>query len=168
MFLGRELHSLLKQHWPIVGMKGKERNFIYVSSRSSAGALIENTVNWNRRLTQIKSDAGFWGEGKPEYLDKTSRCRAENQQTQPTYDAWSGYRTRTTMVAGECSHHCAIPASHESYKVNDIALSIDSRKSVVLVLLDLSAAFDTVDHFFLLSRLSARFCICGYAMTWLR
>ena len=34
---------------------------------------------------------------------------------------------------------------------NDIALSIDRRKSVVLVLLDLSAAFDNVDHFFLLS-----------------
>ena len=30
---------------------------------------------------------------------------------------------------------------------NDIALFIDSRKSVVLVLLDLSATFDTVDHF---------------------
>ena len=44
MFLFRELHSLLKQHWPIVGMKGKERNFIYMSS-SSAGALIGNTVN---------------------------------------------------------------------------------------------------------------------------
>ena len=29
---------------------------------------------------------------------------------------------------------------------NDIALSIDNRKSVILVLLDLSAAFDTVDH----------------------
>jgi len=30
---------------------------------------------------------------------------------------------------------------------NEIALSIDSRKSVVLVLLERSAAFDTVDHF---------------------
>ena len=29
----------------------------------------------------------FWGEGKPEYPEKTSRCRVENQQTQPTYDA---------------------------------------------------------------------------------
>ena len=51
---------------------------------------------------------------------------------------------------------------------NDIALSIDSRKSVVLVLLDLSAAFDTVDHFFLFSRLSARFGICDHALNWLR
>ena len=41
---------------------------------------------------------------------KTSRCRGENQQTQPTYDAESGNRTRATLVGGECSHHCAIPA----------------------------------------------------------
>ena len=50
------------------------------------------------------------GEGKPEYPEKTSRCRVENQQTQPTYDAESGNRTRATLVGGECSHHCAIPA----------------------------------------------------------
>ena len=37
--------------------------------------------------------------------------RAENQQqTQPTYDAETGNRTRATLVGGECSHHCAIPA----------------------------------------------------------
>lgn len=36
---------------------------------------------------------------------------------------------------------------------NDILLSIDSGKFVVLVLLDLSAAFDTVDHSILISRL---------------
>ena len=41
---------------------------------------------------------------------KTSRSNGENQQqTQPTYDAGSGNRTRDTMVGGECSHHCAIP-----------------------------------------------------------
>ena len=41
---------------------------------------------------------------------KTSRSRVENHQTQPTYDAESGNRTRATLVGGECSHHCAIPA----------------------------------------------------------
>ena len=40
---------------------------------------------------------------------------------------------------------------------NDIAVSIDNQKSFVLVLLDLSAAFDTVDHSLLLARLSTRF-----------
>ena len=35
---------------------------------------------------------------------KTSRSREENQQqTQPTYDAQTGNRTRATLVGGECS-----------------------------------------------------------------
>ena len=42
---------------------------------------------------------------------KTSRSRVENkQQTQPTFDAGSGNRTRDTAVGGERSHHCANPA----------------------------------------------------------
>ena len=44
---------------------------------------------------------------------KTSRSRVENQQTQPTYDAGSGNRTRATLaplVGGECSHHYGSPA----------------------------------------------------------
>ena len=51
--------------------------------------------------------------GKSEYPEKTSRCKDENQQqTQPTYDAESGNRARATLVGGECSHHCAIPAPY--------------------------------------------------------
>ena len=34
---------------------------------------------------------------------KTSRSKVENQQTQPTYDAEPGNRTRATLVGGECS-----------------------------------------------------------------
>jgi len=49
---------------------------------------------------QIKSNAGPWGGGKPEHPAKTSRRRAQNQQTQPTYDAGSGNRTRATLVGG--------------------------------------------------------------------
>ena len=52
---------------------------------------------------------------------KTSRSKDENQQqTQPTYDAETGNRTRATLVGGERSHHCAIPAplinSFDSFK----------------------------------------------------
>ena len=50
--------------------------------------------------------------GKPEFPEKNSRSREENQQTPPTYDARSGNRTRDVLVEGEHSHHCANPAPH--------------------------------------------------------
>ena len=49
---------------------------------------------------------------------------------------------------------------------NDIATAIDDELSVILVLLDLSAAFDTVDHGILLTRLSMRYGIRDRALEW--
>ena len=49
---------------------------------------------------------------------------------------------------------------------NDIAIASDQKTSVILLLLDLSSAFDTVDHCILLSRLSRRFGIGGRALEW--
>ena len=51
---------------------------------------------------------------------------------------------------------------------NDILLALDNHQSVVLLLLDLSAAFDTVDHNVLLDRLATRFGICGLALSWFK
>ena len=48
---------------------------------------------------------------------------------------------------------------------NDIMLSLDQRKAVSLVLLDLSAAFDTIDHKMLLDRLS-NIGVQGMAHKW--
>ena len=46
----------------------------------------------------MSPNVGFRGEGKPEYPEKTSRCRVETQQTQPTYDTESRNRTQATLV----------------------------------------------------------------------
>ena len=51
---------------------------------------------------------------------------------------------------------------------NDILESIDDGKCVFLVLLDLSAAFDTVSHDTLLNTLSARFGVQGSALAWIK
>ena len=63
--------------------------------------------NWNLEMLV------FVEVRKPEYPEKNSCSRDENQQqTQPRYSVDSGNQTQPTMMGGECSHHCAIPAPH--------------------------------------------------------
>ena len=50
---------------------------------------------------------------------------------------------------------------------NDILKSIDDKQCVVLLLLDLSAAFDKVNNKILLHKLRSRFGIKGKALSWL-
>ncbi|CAB3997172.1 Hypothetical predicted protein, partial [Paramuricea clavata] len=51
---------------------------------------------------------------------------------------------------------------------NDILREIDGNSGVILLLLDLSAAFDTVDHTILLQRMYSKFGIKGDALNWFR
>ena len=51
---------------------------------------------------------------------------------------------------------------------NDILRAIDDYSDVILVLLDLSAAFDTLDHQILLSRLKSYFGFTGSVLQWFR
>ena len=49
---------------------------------------------------------------------------------------------------------------------NDILVQLDKKRSVLLVLLDLSAAFDTIDHDVLFNLLSTRLGVRGHALDW--
>ena len=51
---------------------------------------------------------------------------------------------------------------------NDLLRAIDDNACVILVLLDLSAAFDTVYHQILLTRLKCRYGVKGNALAWMR
>jgi len=68
----------------------------------------------------------------------------------------SAYRARHSTETALLSVH------------NDLVCSIDDGKVSVLVLLDLSSAFDTVDHEILLSLLTGRFCVRHTAYDWCR
>ena len=50
--------------------------------------------------------------------------------------------------------------------VNDILSNINKQQVSILVLLDLSAAFETVDHAILLRRLETSFGITDAALAW--
>ena len=50
----------------------------------------------------------------------------------------------------------------------DLLEAMDDNRAVAVVLLDLSAAFDTVDHAILLNRLSSTFGIRDMALSWIR
>ena len=49
---------------------------------------------------------------------------------------------------------------------NDILITLDEGREVLLLLLDLSAAFDTIDHQILVTRLSERYGITATALQW--
>ena len=52
--------------------------------------------------------------------------------------------------------------------IDDILVTVDSKLGVVVLIIDLSAAFDTVDHTVLLHILQSKFNINGSALAWLK
>ena len=70
-----------------------------------------------------------------------------------------------------CFHQSAYHAGHSTERVllkivNDLLSALDEDKVTLLLLLDLSAAFDTIDHSILLSRLSYSFAISDTVLAW--
>ena len=65
---------------------------------------------------------------------------------------WKHHSTETTLLAVQ----------------NDLLMDIDQKKIAVLVLLDLFAAFETIDHDILLLRMNTKYGVRGMALGWFR
>lgn len=80
-------------------------DFIYFLSRNGFRRL-------QIKLNHIKSNQMFVfrERGKPDYREKPSHKRVENQQTQSASNGGSGNRTRAILMEGEFSDHCANPS----------------------------------------------------------
>ena len=72
-------------------------------------------------------------------------------------------RFRSPLFAGK--HHSTETAQTVT---NDIKLAMDSKKGTILVIIDLSSVFDTIDHSILLSRLELRYGITSVVFEWFR
>jgi len=79
---------------------------------------------------------------------------SENNELFP--DNQSAYRQFHSTETAVCIVH------------NDLVSSIDRGRVTALVMLDLSAAFDTVDHDVLLDVLANRFAVGGVVLDWFR
>ena len=84
------------------------------------------------------------------------------------------------VVASRLLTHLELNSNQSAYKknhstettllkiTNDITTNMEKKRVIVLTLLDLSAAFDTIDHAALLKLLSSWFGISGIALDWIQ
>ena len=90
------------------------------------------------------------------YVSKLSERAAADQ----LIDQLQSSHSRLT-----CKKHDSTESALLKVK-NDILLNMDAQKVILLVLLDLSAAFDTVRHDILLDRLRSRLGVTDQALNW--
>ena len=75
-------------------LKGNQINIIQITNLQPSFYKSDQIKCWSLVRGENRSTRG-----------KTSHSKVENQQTQSTYDAECGNRTRATLVEGKCSHH---------------------------------------------------------------
>ena len=96
------------------------------------------------------------------FLSKTIE-RVVAKQLQPHFDSSGLHNIFQSAYKANHSTETALLRFQ-----NDILMAIDGGLTVVVVFLDLSAAFDTICHQILLSRLEHRFGIKGQVLSWIK
>ena len=87
-----------------------EIEFVYPRNAKSSRARLKAYVRQGRVGIWRVGFCGGRKTGEPRENPWSEQDDENQQQTQPTFDARSGNRTRATVVRGERSHQCAIPA----------------------------------------------------------
>ncbi|KAK3755485.1 hypothetical protein QZH41_001053 [Actinostola sp. cb2023] len=89
-------------------------------------------------------------------------------------------KTVVSQLFKHCAENAPLPANQSSYRQfhstetallrvqSDIFMSMDRQEITLLVLLDLSAAFDTIDHEIMLEVLQSDFGVIGDALKWMK
>ena len=84
------------------------------------------------------------------------------------------------QLLGHCNENAPLPTNQSSYRQyhwtetallkvhNDILMNMDNQQVTLLVLLDLSAAFDTIDHSIMNHILENDFGVTDKALCWLK
>lgn len=106
------------------------------------------------------------------------------ENCRPVSKLWFVFKVREKAVVDQLFEHCAdnapLPTNQSSYdqfhstetalvKVhNDILLNMDQQEATPLVLLDLSATFDPVNHETLIDILEFEFGVIGKALKWIK
>ena len=109
------------------------------------------SLNINKRILALK--ANVLSSSWPHSQGEVSKCCKDLISIDETFQsAYKNFHsTETALVRVQ----------------NDILCAIDNNESVILLLLDFSAAFETMDHSIMLSRLRDRFGINGTVLAWL-
>ena len=95
-----------------------------------------------------------------------------DDEKQSAYKQFYNTETLLTKIHNESLwifvNRVSVTKIHHYVVVNDIMVNLGNGDVTMLVLLDLSAAFDTIDHDILLQRLRNRYGLQGSALTWFK
>ena len=109
------------------------------------------------------------------------RCKTDYSLYKHVTDSYkSTEKAVVKQLFDHCDENAPLPSNQSAYRKNhatetallkvqnDILLSMDKQEVVLLVLLDLSSAFDTIDHQFMLDTLEFDFGVTGKALLWIK
>ena len=96
------------------------------------------------------------------FVSKLAERAAADQLTQHVVDQGLEFELQSA-----CKKHYSTETTLLKVK-NDLLMSMNNQRLTLLVLLDLSAAFDTVCHQILVDRLHSKFRVSGTVLEWLR